>query len=87
MGGSMSVVGCIVSFWYGLRLLLDIHAQYYVVEKLKKLQDEECFYCLAQWRSHGGGRFGGLEPPFVACDVIFSYIYTNTTKFVLHFPI
>jgi len=31
----------------------------------------------------GGG--WGLEPPFVAnVDIIFSYIYKNTTKLVLH---
>jgi len=40
-----------------------------------------------QWCSHGGGGCGGwgLESLFSGkYDVIFSYIFTNTTKLVLH---
>jgi len=37
-----------------------------------------------QWRSHGGGR-RAMNPLCGKCDVIFSYIYTITTKLVLFF--
>jgi len=37
------------------------------------------------WRSHGKREELGVRTPLCGkCDVMFSYIYTNTTKLVLH---
>jgi len=40
-----------------------------------------CICCSQQWRSHEKGVRTHLCGE---CDVIFSYIYTNTTKLVLY---
>jgi len=60
-----------------------------MIENVKRFYQKK--YCKQQtevefWGVGGGG--WGLEPPLCGkCDVIFSYIYTNTIELVFIYPI